>query len=219
MTFLRLHSKITHSTKRYQRKRLTGKTLKRASSLTRVLPQSGSVDYQISSIRLGKSGRIFYLTLKFRSFIWKFSDSFKFTFKIQAFSSKLLSRFRYFLPSYFQDQAFSSKLLTRSGIFFQVTYKIRHFLPRYFQDQTFSSKLLPRSDIFFHVTSKIRHFLPSYFQDQAISSKLLPRSDIFLQDLARPDIFLQDLARPDIFLQDLARPDMFLQDLPRYLQE
>ena len=100
---------------------------------------------------------------------------FQFTFKIQAFSSKLLlSRFRHFLTSYFQDQAFSSKILPKSGIFFQDT-------------------------------SKIRHFLPSYFQDQAFSSKLLPRSDIFLQDLARPDIFLQDLARPDIIFQDLPR--------------
>ena len=120
---------------------------------------------------------------------------FRFNFEIQDVSSKLLLKFRQFLPSYFQDQTFSSKFLPRSGIFFQVTSKIRHFLPSFFQDQAFSSKFLPRSGIFFQVTSKIRHCLPSYFQDQAFSSKLLPRFTNFLQDLARSGIFFQDLPR------------------------
>ena len=51
-----------------------------------------------------------------------FKFFFKFTFKIQAFSSKLLSRFRQFRPCYFQDQ------VPRSSIFFEVTSKIRYFL-------------------------------------------------------------------------------------------
>ena len=51
---------------------------------------------------------------------------FQFTFKIQAFSSKLLSRFRHFLPRYFQDQIFSWKILqdqTLSSKIFQDTCK------------------------------------------------------------------------------------------------
>ena len=98
---------------------------------------------------------------------------FQFTFKIQAFSSKLLlSRFRHFLPSYFQDQAFSSKILPRSDIFFQDTSKIRHFLPSYFQDQIFSCKIL-----------QDQTFSCKILQDQTLSSKIparimhcLPRS-------------------------------------------
>ena len=72
-------------------------------------------------------------------------------FQDQAFSSKLLPRFRHFL----QD-------LTRSVIFFQITPKI----------QAFSSKLLPRSDIFFQLTSKIQSFLAGSYKIR----HFLPRS-------------------------------------------
>ena len=116
---------------------------------------------------------------------WKLS--FRFTFKIQAFCSKSLSIFRYFLPRYFQDQAFSSKLLPRSGIFLQVASKNRHFLPNYFQGQAFSSKLL----------SSFTHFLqdlarPDIFskifqdtcKDNTLSSKILEvKSERLLQKL------------------------------------
>ena len=133
---------------------------------------------------------------------------FQFTFKIQAFSSKLLlSRFRHFLPSYFQYQAFSSKILPRSDIFFQVTSKIRHFLPSYFQDQIFSSKLLPRSGIFFQVTSKIRSFC-KILQDQTFSCKILQdqtlSSKIF-QDACKNNALSSKIleVKSDIFLQEM----------------
>ena len=103
---------------------------------------------------------------------------FQFTFKIQAFSSKLLlSMFRHFLPSYFQDQAFSSKILPRSDIFFQVTSKIRHFLPSYFQDQIFSCKILQDQAL----SSKI---FRDTCKNNALSSKILEvKSDRFLQEM------------------------------------
>ena len=106
-----------------------------------------------------------------------FSIFLKFTFKIQAFSSKLLSMFRHFRPSYFQDQAFSSKILPRSDIFFQVTSKISQFLPSYLQDQIFSGKIL-----------QDQTFSCKIFQDtcknNALSSKILEvKSDRFLQKM------------------------------------
>ena len=112
---------------------------------------------------------------------------FQFTFKIQAFSSKLLSRFRHFLPRYFQDQTFSSKLLPRSGIFFQVTSKIRHFLPSYFQDQIFSCKILPDQTISCKILQD-QTLSSKIFQDtcknNALSSKILEvKSDRFLQKM------------------------------------
>ena len=114
----------------------------------------------------------------------KILKSFKFTFKIQAFSSKLLSRFRHF---------------------FQDTSKFRHFLPRYVQDQTFSSKLLPRSGIFFQVTSKIRYFFPSYFQDQIFFCKIL-------QDQTFSYKILQDQTFSCKILQDQTFSCKILQD-------
>ena len=91
---------------------------------------------------------------------------FQFTFKIQAFSPKLLlSRFRHFLPSYFQDQAFSSKLLPRSGIFFQVTSKIRYFLARSCKTRHFLSR-----------SCKTRHYLPRCSKIPARIMHCLPRS-------------------------------------------
>ena len=123
---------------------------------------------------------------------------FQFTFKIQAFSSKLLlSRFRHFLPSYFQDQAFSSKILPRSDIFFQVTSKIRHFLPSYFQYQIFSCKIL-QDQTFSCKILQDQTFSCKILQDQtlsfkifqdtcknnALSSKILEvKSDRFLQEM------------------------------------
>ena len=112
---------------------------------------------------------------------------FQFTFKIQAFSSKLLlSRFRHFLPSYFQDQAFSSKILPRSDIFFQVTSKIRLFLPSYFQDQIFSCKIL-QDQTFSCKILQDQTLASKIFQDtcknNALSSKILEvKSDRFLQE-------------------------------------
>ena len=111
----------------------------------------------------------------------------QFTFKIQAFSSKLLSKFRHFLPRYFQDQAFSSKLLPRSGIFFQVTSKIRHFLPSYFQDQIFSCKIL-QDQTFSSKILQDQTLSSKIFQDtcknNALSSKILKvKSDRFLQEM------------------------------------
>ena len=124
--------------------------------------------------------KIFHLEI-FRLF-------FQFTFKIQAFSSKLLlSRFRHFLPSYFQDQAFSSKILPRSDIFFQVTSKIRHFLPSYFQDQIFSCKIL-QDQTFSCKILQDQTLSSKIFQDtcknNALSSKILEvKSDRFLQEM------------------------------------
>ena len=114
--------------------------------------------------------KIFHLEI-FRLF-------FQFTFKIQAFSSKLLlSRFRHFLPSYFQDQAFSSKILPRSDIFFQVTSKIRHFLPSYFQDQIFSCKILQDQTF----SCKIFQYT---CKNNALSSNILEvKSARFLQEM------------------------------------
>ena len=135
---------------------------------------------------------------------------FQFTFKIQAFSSKLLlSRFRHFLPSYSSQG---------SGIFFQVTSKIRHFLPRYFQNQAFSSKILPRSDIFFQVTSKIRHFLPSYFQDQIFSCKILQDQTFsckILQDQTLSSKIFQDTCKNNALSSKIleVKSDRFLQEM------
>ena len=111
----------------------------------------------------------------------------KFTFKIQAFSSMLLSRFRHSLPSYFQDQAFSSKILPKSDIFFQVTSKIRHFLPGYFQDQILSCKVL-QDQTFSCKILQDQTFSCKIFQDtcknNALSSKILEvKSDRFLQKM------------------------------------
>ena len=122
-----------------------------------------------------------------KSFTWKFSDFFIFTFKIQAFSSKLLPRFRHSLPSYFQYQAFSSKILARSDIFFQVTSKIRQFLPSYFQDQIFSCKIL-QDQTFSCKILQDQTFSCKIFQDtcknNALSSKILEvKSDRFLQKM------------------------------------
>ena len=97
--------------------------------------------------------------------------------KISNSFFNLLSRFKHFLPSYFQDQVFSSRILPKSDIFFQVTSKIRHFLPSYFQDQTFSCKILQDQTF----SSKI-------FQDtcknNALSSKIfVVKSDRFLKKM------------------------------------
>ena len=62
-----------------------------------------------------------------------FADAVK---SLHSFSN-LLSKFRQFLPSDFQDQAFSSKIPPRSDIFFQVTFRIHASLARsdiFFQD-------------------------------------------------------------------------------------
>ena len=81
---------------------------------------------------------------------------FQFTFKIQAFSSKLLSRFRHFLPRYFQDQIFSWKIL---------------------QDQTFSCKILQDQTL----SSKI---FQDTCKNNAMSFKILEvKSDRFLQEM------------------------------------
>ena len=81
-------------------------------------------------------------------------------------------------------QAFSSKLLSRSGILFQDTSKIRHFLPSYFQDQAISSKLLPRSDFFLQGLERPDIFLQDLARPD-IFLQDLARPDIFFQDLPR----------------------------------
>ena len=97
----------------------------------------------------------------------------------------IVSRFRLFLPRYFQDRAFSSKILPRSGIFFQDTSKIRHFLPSYFQDQIISCKIL-QDQTFSCKIFQDQTFSCKIFQDtcknNALSSKILEvKSDRFLQ--------------------------------------
>ena len=131
---------------------------------------------------------------------------FQFTFKIQAFSSKLLlSRFRHFLPSYFQDQAFSSKILPRSDIFFQVTSKIRHFLPSYFQDQIFSCKIL-QDQTFSCKILQDQTLSSKIFQDtcknNALSSKILEvKSDRFLQEMYGSSTVWVNKTQKPLFLQ------------------
>ena len=96
---------------------------------------------------------VLLLLLKF--FYWKISKSFSNLLKKnQAFSHKLLLKFRQFLPSYFQDRAVSSKLPPRFTHFLEDLAKSPIFqdFPRYLQELLSSKILEMKPDRFLQIT-------------------------------------------------------------------